>query len=71
MMFHLLLVDLSALDIGVLFRKLSLVLTSSRLCSTFYSIRFSVSGFMSRSLVHLDLSFMKGDKYGTIALFCI
>ena len=33
---------------------------------TFSSIRFSVSGFMWRSLIHLDLSFIQGDKNGSI-----
>ena len=33
---------------------------------TFSSIRFSVAGFMLRSLIHLDLSFVHGDRYGSI-----
>ena len=33
---------------------------------TFSSIRFNVSGFMLRSLIHLDLSFVHGDRYGFI-----
>ena len=33
-----------------------------RLFSTFSSISFSVSGFMWRSLIHLDLSFVQGDN---------
>ena len=33
---------------------------------TFFSISFSVSGFMSSSLIHLDLSFVHGDKNGSI-----
>jgi hypothetical protein len=32
-------------------------------------MRFSVSGFMLRSLIHLDLSFVHGDKYGSIFIF--
>ena len=32
----------------------------------FSSIRFSVSGFKWRSLIHLDLSFVEGDKNGSI-----
>jgi hypothetical protein len=40
--------------------------TISRLFPTFSSIRFSVSGFMLRFLIHLDLSFVQGDKYGMI-----
>jgi hypothetical protein len=39
---------------------------SSKLFSTFSSIRFSVSGFMLRSLIYLDLSFVQGDTYGSI-----
>ena len=48
--------------IGVLFRKISPVPMCSRLFPTFFSISFSVSGFMWRSLIHLDLSFVQGDK---------
>ena len=36
------------------------------LFSTFSSIRFGVAGFMLRSLIHLDLSFVHGDRYGSI-----
>jgi hypothetical protein len=32
------------------------------------SIRFSVSGFMLRSLFHLGLSFVQEDIYGSIIL---
>jgi hypothetical protein len=39
---------------------------SLRVSPTFSSINFSVSGFMWRSLVHLDLSFVQGDKNGSI-----
>jgi hypothetical protein len=35
----------------------------------FSSIRFSVSGFMLRSLIHLDLSFMQGDNVVLFAFF--
>jgi hypothetical protein len=31
-------------------------------------IRFCVSGFMLRSLIHLDLSFVQGDKYGSMCI---
>jgi hypothetical protein len=34
--------------------------------STFSSIRFSVSGFMLRSLIYLDMNFMQGDGYRSI-----
>jgi hypothetical protein len=49
-----------------LFRKFAPVPMSSRLFPNFSSIRFSVSGFMYWSLIHLDLSFVQGDKYGSI-----
>ena len=41
---------------------------SLRLFPTFSSINFSVSGFMWRSLIHLDLSFVQGDKNGSILI---
>jgi hypothetical protein len=40
----------------------------SRLFPTFSSMRFSVSGFMLRLLIHLDLSFMQGDKDGSVCI---
>jgi hypothetical protein len=36
-----------------------------KLFPTVSFIRFSVSGFMLRSLIHLDLSFVQSDKYGS------
>ena len=65
---HLSIVDLRAWAIGVLFRKFSPVLMSSRLFLPFSSTRFSESGFMWRLLIHLDLSFVQGDKNGLIYL---
>jgi hypothetical protein len=41
---------------------------SSRLSPTFSSINFCVSGFMWSSLIHLDLSFVQGDKNGSIRI---
>ena len=35
---------------------------------TFSSIKFSASGFRLRSLIHLDLSFVQGDKNGSICI---
>ena len=32
----------------------------------FSSIKLSVSGLMLRHFIHLDLSFLQGDKYGYI-----
>ena len=46
----------------ILFTKLSPVLMGSRLFSTFCSISFSVSSFILRSLIHLDLSFVHGYR---------
>ena len=54
---------------GVLFRKISPMSMCSRLFPTFSSISFSVSGFMGRSLIHVDLSFAQGDKNGSISIF--
>jgi hypothetical protein len=42
---------------------------SLRLFPTSSSIRFSVSGFMLGFLIHLDLSFVQGDKYGSVFIF--
>jgi hypothetical protein len=41
---------------------------SGWLFPTFSSIRFSVSDFMRRSLIHLDLSFVQVDKNGSICI---
>jgi hypothetical protein len=46
----------------------SAVLMSSRLFPTFLSIRFSSSGFILRSLIHLGLNFVAGDKYEFISI---
>jgi hypothetical protein len=51
--------DLTAQAIAVLFRNFSPVPISWRLLPIFSSINFSVSGFMWRSLIHLDLSFVE------------
>ena len=63
---HLSIVDLRAWVIGDLFRKISPVLICSRLFPTFSSIRYSISGFMWKSLIHLNVSFVQGDKSGSI-----
>jgi hypothetical protein len=63
---HLSILDLIAQAIAVLFRYSSPVPISSRLFPNFSSITFSVSGFIWRSLIHLDLSFVQGDKNGSI-----
>jgi hypothetical protein len=65
---HLSILDLTAQAIAVLFRNFSAVPISSRLFHTFsyININFSFSGFMWRSLIHLDLSFVQGDNSGSI-----
>ena len=55
--------SLSAYAPRVLFRKWSPVPMSCRLLPTFSSIRFKVDRLMLRSLIHLDLSFVHGDRY--------
>jgi hypothetical protein len=61
-----LILDLPAQAIAVLLRIFSPVPISSRLFPTFSSV--SVSGFMWRSLIHLDLSFVQGHKNGSIQI---
>ena len=51
---------------GVLLRNLSPVPISLRLFPNFFSIVFSVSGFMCSSLFPLDFSIVQGDKNGSI-----
>ena len=63
---HLSIFDLRARTIGVLFRKFSPVPMSSKVFPTFSSNSFSVPGLMWRSLIHLHLSFVQGDKKGSI-----
>jgi hypothetical protein len=63
---HLSILVLTAQAIAVLFRNFSPVPVSSRLSPSFSSINFSVSGFTWSSLIHLYLSFVQGDKNGSI-----
>ena len=63
---HLLILDLTAQAIAVLFRNFSCVPTSSRVFPTFFSLSFSVSGFMWSSLIQLDLTLVQGDRNGSI-----
>jgi hypothetical protein len=65
---HLSIVDLRAWANGVLFRKFSLCQCVQGYYPTFFSVRFSTSGFMWRSLIHLDLCFVQGDKNGSIRI---
>ena len=66
---HLSILDCRACAIGVLFRKCLPLSMNSRFFPTFSSIRFSLSGFMLRSLIHWDVSFVLDDKYGSIFSF--
>jgi hypothetical protein len=60
--------DLTAQAIAVLFKNSSSLPISLRLSSTSSSISFSVSGFVWSYLIHLDLSFVQGDKNGSICI---
>ena len=51
--------------VSVWFTKSFLVSMRSRIFAIFSFNRFSVSGLMLRSLIHLKLSFVQGDKYGS------
>jgi hypothetical protein len=58
---HLSIIDLRACATGVVFRKFTPIPMSSSLFLIFSSIRFKVSAFRLRSLIHLDLSFVQGS----------
>ena len=62
----LLIVSLSVCATGVIFRKWSPVPMRSSVLPTFSSKRFSMNGFMLRTLIHLDMSFVYGDRNGSI-----
>ena len=64
--FQLLIADLDACSIGILFRKSSPVPMNSRSFPTISSVSISVSGFMLRSSTHLMLSFVQDDSFGSI-----
>jgi hypothetical protein len=61
--------DIRAWAIGVLFRKFPPMPWVWGSFPLYLLLDFSVSGFMLRSLTHLDLSFVQGDKYGSIFIF--
>ena len=65
---HLMILDLTAQGIAVLFRKFSPVPISSRFFPTFSSISFTVSGFMWSSLIHINLTLVQGDRNGSIRI---
>ena len=59
---HLLFVALRVYATGVIFRKWCPLPMGSRLLSTLFSIRFSVTGFMLKSLIQMYLIFVHGDR---------
>ena len=59
---HLSILDLKEKIIGVLFRKIPPVTMSSRLFPSFFSISLNMSGFMWRSMIHMDLSSVQEDN---------
>jgi len=61
-------VGLSACADGHLFRKPFLVPMNSRLFLIFFLIRFIISCYMLRSLIHSQLSFVQVKKYGSISV---
>ena len=63
---HLFIVSLSVCATMVIFRKWSPVSMCLSVLPTFFSMRFSVTGFMLRSLIHLYSNFVHGDSYGSI-----
>ena len=63
---HLFIVALIVCVTGVICRRWPPVLKCCSLLPTFPSIGFSVVRFILRSLIHLDLSFVHGDRYGFI-----
>ena len=62
---HLSILDLTAQAIAILFRNISPVSISSRFFPTFSCINLNASHFMWSSLIHIDLSFVQGDKNGS------
>jgi hypothetical protein len=65
---HLSILDLTAQAIAVLFRNFFPCVHIFKAFPTFFSISFSVSGFMWSSLIHLDLTLVQGDKNRSIRI---
>lgn len=59
---------LRAWAIGDLFKQFSSITIHSRVFFTFFSMRFHVCIFMLRYFIHLNLSFVQGNKYGSICI---
>jgi hypothetical protein len=65
---HLSIPDLTAEAIGVLFRNFFPGSIYSRFSPTFSSTSVSISGFLLKSFIHLDLNFVQGNKNGSICI---
>ena len=65
---HLLIVSLSVCDTGAIFKKWSPVPMCSSVLPNFSSMRFSVVGFMLKTLIHLELNFVHGDRRESICI---
>ena len=65
---YLLINSLSICATGVIYRKWSPVLMHSSILSTFFSMMFSVAGILLKFLIHLDLSFVHGNRYKSICI---
>lgn len=63
---HLLIVILQ-LELSIVHKVVSCA-NVFNLFSTFSSVRFSVSGFILRSLIHLQLSFVQSHRYGAACI---
>ena len=57
---------LSVCATGVTFRKWSPVPMRLSVLPIFFSVKFSMIEYILRSLIHLNLRFMHGDRYGYI-----
>lgn len=66
---HLLIAELRAYSISVLFGKLSSMWMHSRSFIThFLFCRFSVTRFILRFFIHFNVSVVQSDKYGSICI---
>ena len=65
---HLLIVVLNASAISVLFKKLSPMSLSPTKTLNYLFIRQSVFGVVLIYLIYLDLSFVQGDRYGSVCI---
>ena len=68
---RLLIISFSVCAIGVILRKWSPVPMCSSVLPTLSSIRFSVVRFLLRFLIHLELSFVCGDRYGFMFFYML